>query len=63
MKTLKEKLKKIPSPIREMILENDDREFDINKQTNILLLFVWEEAKHLPDHEFWSLVYMEIELL
>ena len=56
MSTLKQKLKKIPSPIREMIVENtNDRYGDWKGYAdtgNIGNAFIWQSAKHIPDAEF-----------
>lgn len=70
--TLKEKLKKIPSPIREMMVENAKHQ---NPKTwkkimndryniyNIGLCFWWAYAKNIPDYNFWSGVFEEIYIM
>ncbi len=65
--TLKQKLKKVPSPIREMIVENTNDHYGDWKgyadTGNIGNAFIWQSAKHIPDAEFWCLINEEIELM
>lgn len=67
MSTLKQKLKKIPSPIREMIVVNIKCDEPVTNNalsyTNLCASFYWDIAKHIPDGEFWEGINEEIELM
>jgi hypothetical protein len=69
MKTLKQKLKHIPSPIREMIVENINSERPqhlshcLDNHDNILPSFDWEHSIHIPDALFWDGINEEILLI
>lgn len=65
MSTLKQKLKKIPSPIREMIVVNIKHSDWSSKFTceDINYSFYWSKARHIPDDDFWWGVNDEIELM
>ena len=65
MTTLKQKLPRIPSPIREMIVENIKSSDWGDRLTgdNIDVSFQWDAAKHIPDWYFWDGIYYEIRLI
>lgn len=62
---LQQKLKKVPSPIREMIEEN----IRIGgwrmpyAEEGIEHSFWWRNATHIPDSEFWDIVHEELLLI
>jgi hypothetical protein len=65
MKTLKQKLKHIPSPIREMIVENIEySKWKIDDSDNgIKYAFAWHSSKHIRDYTFWVGIHEEILLI
>lgn len=64
MSTLKQKLKKIPSPIREMIIENIKYDDPVTNNAlhdiDLYGSFYWDTAKHIPDTDFWGGINEEI---
>lgn len=67
MTTLKQKLPRIPSPIREMIVENIASDVPVTrnalKDSDIENSFFWGTAKYMPDYEFWYYINEEIQLM
>jgi hypothetical protein len=67
MSTLKQKISRIPSPIREMIVENIKHDIPVTKNAldycNLYSAFYWDTAKHIPDNDFWSAINEEILLM
>jgi len=69
MKTLKQKLRHIPSPIREMIVENIEFERPrhlshcLDNHESIIMSFSLEQSKHIPDSTFWDGINEEILLI
>ncbi len=67
MSTLKQKLKKVPSPIREMIMDNiKNCSFSGNAledDEDIVCAFTWHSAKHISDSDFWLGVDNELMLM
>lgn len=67
MTTLKQKLPRIPSPIREMIVENtiheDGRLIGWDRVNTIASEFHFATALHIPDHDFWAAINDEIMLM
>jgi hypothetical protein len=64
MSTLKQKLPRIPSPIREMIIENINSYYGRRyNATRLMDAFEWANAKHIPDHDFWDAIDDEILLM